>query len=213
MALIWSRLCCQFSIGNRCSIDDFSQDISNYLTAETVSARPPSTWYQVQKFATRNQGLVASILAIGLVLLAGIVGTGYGLIRANQKTAEAETHRKVAEEKTAETEKEREKAKESEQLALIEKDNARKNELRAVGAEKQASADSKRARDSEAAAKFQLANARWDANRALDARTLLHQIPDEYRDNFEWHFCNRHFLGSDITCYGHTDWVYKVAFF
>ena len=192
--------------------NDFAQDISSYLTGDAVIARPPSTGYQIRKFATRNRGLVASILTVGFVLLAGIVGTSYGLIRANQKTSEAEKHQKQAEDQTIETQKEREKAKESARLALNAKDKSQTNERRAVEAEKNASAESRRARDSEANAKFQLANARWDANRVLEARDLLHQIPDEYRDNFEWNFCNRNFLGSDITSYGHTDWVYKVAF-
>ena len=41
---------------------------------------------------------------------------------------------------------------------------------------------------------------------------MLHQIPQEYRDNFEWHYCNRRFQGSDITCYGHDNDVYAVAY-
>lgn len=143
--------------------NDLSQDLSNYLTGETVTARPHSTWYQVQKFASRNRGVVAALLVIGAVLLAGIAGTTYGLLRANDKT-------KLAEAKTREV------------------------------------------RDSEANAKFQLANARWAANRPFEARSLLHEIPDEYRDNFEWRFSNRHFLGSDLTCYGHTNHVLDVAY-
>jgi eukaryotic-like serine/threonine-protein kinase len=136
--------------------NDLGQDLTNYLTGETVTARPPSTWYQVQKFARRNRGLVAAMFAIGLALLAGIMGTTYGLFKANEKTRQA--------------------------------------------------------RDSEAIANFQLANARWAANRPFEARSLLHEIPVDYRDNFEWQFCNRHFLGSDLTCYGHTNQVRDVAY-
>jgi serine/threonine protein kinase len=65
--------------------NDLAQDLANYLTGDAVAARPPSTWYQIQKFASRNRGPVAAMLAIGVVLLAGIAGTSYGLIRANQK--------------------------------------------------------------------------------------------------------------------------------
>ncbi len=143
--------------------NDLGQDLSNYLTGKTVAARPPSTWYQLQKFARRNRGLVAAMLAIGAALLVGLVGTTYGLLEANEKT-------KLAEEKT------------------------------------------RQARDSEAIANFQLANARWAANRPFEARSLLYEIPVEYRDNFEWRFSNRHFLGSDLTCYGHTDHVQDVAY-
>lgn len=192
--------------------NDFAQDISNYLAGDAVNARPPSTWYLVQKFATRNRGLMASLLAICVVLIAGIAGTGYGLIRANQKTSEAEADRGFAEEMTREAKVERSKAQKNERSALREKNKAEENAERARNAEKLAASESQRARDSEAAAKFQLANARWEANRAFEARNLLHEIPPEYRNNFEWNFCRRHFLGSDVTCYGHTDWVYKVAF-
>jgi hypothetical protein len=166
------------------SVDDFSDDISSYLAGDAIRARPPSTWYQVRKFANRHRGLVASLLAIGITLLVGIVGTSYGLLQANQKT-------QLAERKSQE--------------ALEERANA-------VDAEERATVDSQRARDAEVAGKFQLAVARYDANRAAEARTLLHQIPHEYRDNFEWHYCNRRFQGSDITCYGHTSDVVEVAF-
>ncbi|MDB4614215.1 protein kinase [bacterium] len=178
--------------------NDLGQDLSNYLTGETVTARPPSTWYQLQKFARRNRGLVAAMLAIVFALLVGIAGTSYGLIRANDKT-------KLANE-------EGRKARTSEQNAILAKAKAESNERRAVTAEELASDEAKRAKDAEAAAKFQLSVARYDAHRAVEARQLLHQIPHEYRDNFEWHYCNRRFQGSDVTCYGHSTDVYKVAF-
>lgn len=39
-----------------------------------------------------------------------------------------------------------------------------------------------------------------------------HYIPYEYRDNFEWNFCNRRFQGSDMTCYGHLNNANCVVF-
>ena len=166
------------------SVDEFSEDISSYLAGDAIRARPPSTWYQVRKFSKRHRGLVAALLAIGITLLIGIIGTTYGLLQANQKT----------------------------QLAESKSQEALKERANAVDAEGRATVDSQRARDAEAAAKFQLAVARYDADRAVEARTLLHQIPQEYRDNFEWHYCNRRFQGSDISCYGHTSDVIEVAF-
>ncbi len=106
----------------------------------------------MRKFAGRNRGLVATLLANSVTLPVGIAGTTYGLLQANQKT-------QLSERKSRE--------------ALEERANA-------VEAEERATGDSRRARDAEAAAKFQLAVARYDANRAVDARALLHQIPEEY---------------------------------
>jgi WD40 repeat protein/serine/threonine protein kinase len=171
--------------------NDLGQDLSNYLTGETVTARPPSTWYQIQKFARRHRGLVAAMLAIGFVLLAGIAGTTFGLIRANQKADEADDQRILAENKSREADEQR---------------------ANAVNAEGRATIEAQHARDSEAEAKFQLATARWEALRARDARDLLHEISPEYRDNFEWNFCKRQFEGSDFTCYGHWQPVRGVAF-
>lgn len=177
---------------------DFAQDLSNYLSGGTVTARPPSTWYQLQKFARRNFGLVTAVMAIAVALIVGIAGTSYGLMQANQKAAEAD--------------KERGKATANEKRALREKSKAETNEQRAIAAENLANAEARRAGDSETTAKFQLANARWEANRASDARNLLNQIPLEYRDTFEWHYCKRRFQGSDVTCFGHTDEVLEVVY-
>ncbi|MEZ6097087.1 MAG: protein kinase [Pirellulaceae bacterium] len=170
---------------------DLAHDLSNYLIGETVSARPPSKWYQIRKFTQRNRELVGAVLAIGIALIAGIIGTSYGLIRANEKT-------QLAEEKTSEAETERL--------------NAQFSEHQALSAKKTAVANEQRARDSEADATFQLAIARYDAHQANVARSLLHQIPDEYRDNFEWHYCNQRFQGSNVTCYGHTSSIDGVAY-
>lgn len=71
-----------------------AKDLSNYLADEAVTARPPSTWYQVQKFASRNRERVAATLCIGFVLISGIIGTTYGQIREKQKEDKAvEAHR------------------------------------------------------------------------------------------------------------------------
>ena len=63
--------------------NDFSADIGRYLDNEAVAARPPSTSYRVIKFVRKNRGLVATVASIGLLLVAGFVGTSYGLFKAN----------------------------------------------------------------------------------------------------------------------------------
>jgi serine/threonine protein kinase len=56
-----------------------------------------------------------------------------------------------------------------------------------------------------------LAQARWDNNRAADARDLLQKVPRQHR-NFEWYLARRQFEGSDVTLYGHTSLVLSVSF-
>ena len=67
----------------------FADDIQRFLNHEPVNARPPSASYRIQKFVRKNRGLVASAATIAALLLAGIGGTTWGLIQANQQAAEA----------------------------------------------------------------------------------------------------------------------------
>ena len=66
--------------------DALVRDLAHYLGNEPILARPPSTLYQVRKFAQRNRTLVAGIAATVLVLAAGIfVSTILGLREARQR--------------------------------------------------------------------------------------------------------------------------------
>ena len=68
-----------------------AHDIARFLRGDTVEACPQSALYRLQKFARRNRG---PVLAGGiglLMLLGGIFGTTFGLIRAQHaRRAEAE---------------------------------------------------------------------------------------------------------------------------
>ncbi len=70
-----------------------ASDIQRYLTNEVVEARPPSTLYTLQKFFKRNRGQAIAAGLVLLSLLAGIVGTTCGLVRAEQRRVEAEAAR------------------------------------------------------------------------------------------------------------------------
>ena len=66
---------------------DFAADIRRYIAREPLVARPPSTLYNLRKFAQRNTGLVASIAAIMLILLAGTgTSTAFAVGEARQST-------------------------------------------------------------------------------------------------------------------------------
>ncbi|MBL9148137.1 MAG: protein kinase [Phycisphaerae bacterium] len=71
------------------SVPQLSQDIQRYLDHEPISARPPSTFYQLSKFARRHKALVASTSAVIAVLALGIIGTTKYAIDANRSAREA----------------------------------------------------------------------------------------------------------------------------
>ncbi len=75
-------------------------DIQRHLNYEPVLAGPPSAAYKLSKFVRRNRTGVLAASIVLIVLIAGIVGTSWGLVQANAaRSAEAE-QRRVAERET-----------------------------------------------------------------------------------------------------------------
>ncbi len=64
-----------------------SEDVERYLASQPIMARPPSTVYQIRKFAGRNRALVAGIAATFVVLVAGIVVSSMQAVRAGRAEA------------------------------------------------------------------------------------------------------------------------------
>src|SRR5262249_22388913 len=60
-----------------------------YLKDEPVLAGPPSAGYRLLKFLRRHRGPVLAASLLLLSLLAGIIGTTWGMIRANDALAVA----------------------------------------------------------------------------------------------------------------------------
>lgn len=78
------------------SASDFAADLQRHLNHEPVFARPPSMRYQFSKFAQRHR---ATVTAAGLVLVAlvgGVIGTTWGMLRANENARLAETNEREA---------------------------------------------------------------------------------------------------------------------
>jgi WD40 repeat protein len=69
---------------------DFAADVQRCLNDQQVLACPPSTWYRVRKIARRNKGPLLAASFVLLALVGGIVGTTWGLIRANHARVEAD---------------------------------------------------------------------------------------------------------------------------
>ena len=68
-----------------------ARDVERYLRDEPVEACPPSAVYRLKKFVRRNKGPVLAAAVVLLTLVGGIVGTTFGLVRAEQaRRAQAE---------------------------------------------------------------------------------------------------------------------------
>jgi tetratricopeptide (TPR) repeat protein/tRNA A-37 threonylcarbamoyl transferase component Bud32 len=73
------------------SAADLAADIRRHLENEAIIARPPSTIYQLQKFASRHKALVAGTAAVFVALAAGLTAATWEAVRANraEQTARA----------------------------------------------------------------------------------------------------------------------------
>jgi serine/threonine protein kinase len=102
----------------------FARDVERFLNNEAVAAGPPSTSYRLHKFVKRNRGQVIAASLILLALLAGLAGTGFGLVRAERERRFAELAavkerlaKQEAEARRAEAETQERRALASEKLA------------------------------------------------------------------------------------------------
>ncbi|MEM1450841.1 MAG: serine/threonine-protein kinase [Planctomycetota bacterium] len=80
------------------TVDALAADVRRILANEPIAARPPSTWYQVSKFARRNRALVATASLAVLALVGAVIGTGVGLVRAESARERAVVDRDRARE-------------------------------------------------------------------------------------------------------------------
>jgi serine/threonine protein kinase len=75
---------------------ELAADIDRFLNYEPIAARPPSTWYNLRKFARRNKTLVAGVAASFVILLAGVITTGLALRRVKAQEGIAQQERNNA---------------------------------------------------------------------------------------------------------------------
>jgi serine/threonine protein kinase len=74
----------------------FAADVQRYLAGEPVLAAPASQWYRLRKFVRRHRGPVAAAGLVLLTLVGGIVGTAWGLVRAEHQRQLAEAKEREA---------------------------------------------------------------------------------------------------------------------
>jgi len=75
------------------SVSSLANDIRRHLAHEPVTAGPPTAFYRIGKFARRHRPLVIGAAVVLLVLVAGIVTTGW---QAHRAAEEAVTSRQVS---------------------------------------------------------------------------------------------------------------------
>jgi tetratricopeptide (TPR) repeat protein len=71
------------------SAADLAADIRRHLEHQPISARPPSTAYQLRKFARRNRALVIGVAAVFVVLIAGVLASMREAARARAAESRA----------------------------------------------------------------------------------------------------------------------------
>jgi len=75
------------------------RDIQRYLRREPVEAGPPSAAYKLRKMLARNKTPVVAAALVLLALVGGIVGTTWGLLRAEKAREQAQ--KRLAQSETA----------------------------------------------------------------------------------------------------------------
>jgi hypothetical protein len=113
------------------SATDLAADIRRYLEDKPITARPPSTGYQLYKFARRHKALVAGAGAVFLALVAGVVASTREavLARRAELVAASQRDRAAAAERASTAERDR---------ALLAEESARHERDRAIAAEARA---------------------------------------------------------------------------
>ena len=93
-----------------------ARDVERYLANEPVQACPPSAGYRLRKLVRRNRGPVLGAALVLLALVGGIIGTTWGMIRA-ERASRLALSAQLAEAERAEGER---RAKEEAQKRLVQ---------------------------------------------------------------------------------------------
>jgi tetratricopeptide (TPR) repeat protein len=109
------------------SAAELAADITHYLKDEPIVAQPPTTGYQLQKFARRHKALVGGVAAVFVVLVAGVVASTWQAVRASRAESAAV--------------RDRDRAASAERTATVARDAALSATASAVAAEGRATVE------------------------------------------------------------------------
>lgn len=118
------------------SVLHLAEDLNRFLNSEPIKARPPSTLYTISKMLNRHRASFVAGLLVTIALLAGLLGTSIGMIRANRSRVEAilaqkkgDEQRILAVQNAAQAAKFAEEAQESQRAEKAERERADENAI------------------------------------------------------------------------------------
>ena len=124
------------------SAAELGADISRHLKDEPIVAQPPTTVYQLKKFARRNKALVIGIAAVFVVLVGGVVASTWQAILASRAEAVAVRERDRAAEAEYAATKARDEALDAKKQAVDAEGQAREERDKAVTEKQRADVES-----------------------------------------------------------------------
>ena len=151
-----------------------ARDVERYLKDELVEARPPSVGYRIRKFANHHRGEVLAVSFVFLVLLAGVIGTTLGMLRAFDAESRATDSSKEADENKTMAELRRNDAFAALGLAKTNETNAKAQTLSANTARH--------------ALLMEQAMTAWDNKDAGEAIRYLDKVAPEFQQTWEVRF-------------------------
>ncbi len=78
------------------SVQQFKEDVERYLAGMPIIARKDTLRYRLQKYVSRNKAASIATAAFVMALLAAVIGTSTGMIRARSAQIEAQKERNAA---------------------------------------------------------------------------------------------------------------------
>jgi len=142
------------------SASDLAADLRRHLAYEPVLARPPSAGYRMRKFVRRNRTLVGAAALVVLALIAGVVGTTWGMLAASEQARLAGISQEQAERARQVADLERDDARKARDAERRQKEEAERAQAAEEGLRREADRASSAERDSRLRAERQAENAR-----------------------------------------------------